>query len=119
MQPYFCIIIGLLGGIFSGAFGIGGGTIMVPLLVLWLGLSQHQAQGTALAVMLLPVFLLAVLRYYSAGNVKVQVALFIAVGFIVGALIGANFVQAVPSEQLKKWFGVFLILIGIKMAIFK
>ena len=115
----WCVLIGLLGGVFSGAFGIGGGTIMVPLLVLWLGLSQHQAQGTALAVMLLPVFLLAVLRYYSAGNVKIQMALFIAAGFVVGALIGANFIQGIPSEQLKKWFGVFLILMGIKMAVFK
>ena len=110
------LLVGLAGGILSGAFGIGGGTIMVPALVLLFGLSQHQAQGTALAVMLLPVFILPVMRYYSAGNVKIQMALFIAIGFTCGALLGAHFIQGVPDATLKKAFGVFLILMGIKMA---
>ena len=92
---------------------------MVPALVLLFGLTQHQAQGTALAVMLPPVFLLAVLRYYWAGNVKIQMAIFIAVGFVVGAFIGAHIVQGIPSPLLKRGFGVFLILIGIKMAFLK
>lgn len=113
------VLVGLIGGILSGAFGIGGGTIMVPLLVFLFGLTQHQAQGTALAVMLPPVFILAVLRYYWAGNVKVQMAVFIALGFVIGALLGAHLVQGIPSLQLKRLFGVFLILIGVKMAFLK
>lgn len=112
-------LVGLIAGILSGAFGIGGGTIMVPLLVFLFGLTQHQAQGTALAVMLPPVFILAVLRYYWAGNVKVQMAVFIAFGFVIGALLGAHLVQGLPSLQLKRLFGAFLMLIGIKMAVLK
>ena len=113
------VLLGLLAGILSGAFGIGGGTIMVPLLVLWFGLTQHQAQGTALAVMLAPVFILAVMRYYAAGNVNVQMAIFIACGFVVGALLGAHWIQGVPDATLKRAFGVFLILMGVKMAFLK
>ena len=113
------ILVGLIGGILSGAFGIGGGTIMVPALVFLFGLSQHQAQGTALAVMLAPVFILAVLRYYAEGHVNMHMALYIAFGFIFGAFIGAHFVQGVPDANLKRAFGFFLILIGIKMAFLK
>lgn len=113
------ILLGLVAGTVGGALGLGGGAIMVPALVMMFGLTQHQAQGTALAVMLPPVFILAVMRYYWAGNVKIQMAAFIALGFIVGAFLGANMVQNIPSAQLKKIFGVFVILIGIKMVFFK
>ena len=113
------IIIGIIAGAISGAFGIGGGTLMVPLFVIAFGLSQHQAQGTALAVMLPPVFLLAVMRYYYAGNVKVQMAVYIAIGFFIGALLGAQVVQGLPDQSLKRAFGIFLVIVGIKMAFLK
>ena len=118
MQIFLYLIIGILGGAFSGAFGIGGGTIMVPLFVLLFGLTQHQAQGTSLAVMLLPVFWLAVARYYGEGNVKVSIAIWVGLGFLVGALLGAHLIQGIPDANLKKAFGVFLIAMGIKMAFF-
>jgi len=113
------LILGLIAGIVGGSLGLGGGAIMVPVLVYFFHLTQHQAQGTALAVMLPPVFIFAVLRYYYAGNVKVQMACFIAIGFIIGAFLGAHMVQSLPSAVLKKMFGGFLIVIGIKMAFFK
>src|SRR3989344_2480714 len=113
------ILIGLAGGLVGGALGLGGGVIMVPLLVLWFGLTQHQAQGTALAGMLTPVFAPVVGRYYQAGNVKVQMALFIACGFVIGALLGAHFIQGLPEATLTRAFGVFLVLIGIKLASLK
>src|SRR3989338_6589154 len=113
------IYVGFVGGLVGGALGVGGGVIMVPLLVLWAGLTQHQAQGTVIAVLTIPVFLLAALRYHAAGNVKLQVILFLAAGFVVGALLGAHLVQGIPSPQLKRIFGVSLILIGIKMAFLK
>ena len=119
MPIYLYILVGIAGGLLSGAFGIGGGTIMVPAMVLLFGLTQHQAQGTSLAVMMVPVFILAVWRYYVAGNVNVQMALFIAMGFIVGGLLGAHFVQGVSDANLKRAFGIFLIVIGIKMAFLK
>ena len=115
--PY--IFVGLLGGLVSGSFGIGGGTIMIPLLVIFFGLTQHQAQGTALATILAPVGILAVMRYYAAGNVKVQMAIFMAIGFILGAFLGANFVHTVSDVNLKKAFGIFLMLVGLKMAFLK
>lgn len=115
--PY--ILVGLLGGLVSGSFGIGGGTIMIPILVMFFGLTQHQAQGTALATILAPVGILAVMRYYAAGNVKVQIAVFMAIGFILGAFLGANFVHTVSDANLKKAFGVFLMVVGLKMAFLK
>ncbi len=113
------ILIGLVGGLVGGALGLGGGAIMVPLLVFWAGLTQHQAQGTIIAVLTVPVFLLAALRYHAAGNLKIEIALFVATGFVVGALLGAHLVQGIPDAALKRTFGVFLILLGIKLAFFK
>ena len=113
------IVLGLIAGTVGGALGLGGGAIMVPALVFFFGLTQHQAQGTALAVMLPPVFILAVMRYYTAGNVKIQMALFICLGFMVGAFLGAHVVQSIPAVQLKRVFGLFLIIIGIKMVLVK
>lgn len=119
MIIFIYLLIGLVAGIFGGALGLGGGSIMVPLLALGFGLTQHQAQGTALAAMLPPVFILGVMRYYYAGNVKVTMAVYLGVGLLVGALIGAHYVQGLPEAQLKKIFGIVLILIGIKMAFLK
>ncbi len=119
MSPFILLTIGLLGGIFSGAFGIGGGMIMVPALVYFLGLTQHQAQGTTLAVLMMPVGILGVLRYYQSGNIKVNMALLIGLGFIFGALIGANFIHGLPESTVKRAFGIFLVLVGMKMALLK
>ena len=82
MNIIIYLLVGFIGGILSGAFGIGGGADMVPLLVLLFGLTQHQAQGRILAVLLAPVGILVVMRYYAAGNVEIQSAVFIALGFI-------------------------------------
>lgn len=119
MTLFLYVLIGLIAGMFGGMLGLGGGAIMVPVFVMLFGLTQHQAQGTALAVMLPPIFILAVLRYYWAGHVKVQMAIFVAIGFVIGALLGANFAQNIPDTPLKRTFGIFLILIGIKMVFFK
>ena len=119
MPQLLYVLIGLAGGIFSGAFGIGGGTIMVPALVLFFGLTQHQAQGTVLALLMVPVSILAVLRYYQAGNVNVSIAAFMAIGFIAGGLLGAHLVHGISDENLKRAFGVFLVIVGIKMALLK
>ena len=116
MNILFYTIIGFSGGLVGGALGLGGGAIMVPLLVYWIGLTQHQAQGTVLAVLTLPVFLLAVLRYHAQGNVNLQVAGYLVVGFIAGSLLGAHLVQQVPAPILKRIFGIVVILIGLKMA---
>ena len=115
MQQSLYIILGLVAGIFGGVFGIGGGTILIPVMVYIFGLTQHQAQGTTLAAMVPPIGLLAAWRYWHAGNVKLSMAGFICIGFLVGGLIGANLVQNVSDPILKKFFGVFLLLVSLEM----
>jgi len=115
--PY--LVLGLVSGIFGGAFGIGGATLMVPAFVLIFGLSQHQAQGTALAALLPPVFILAVLRYYQEGHINIPVAVLVAIGFTVGGLLGAHVVQYVSDINLKRAFGVYLLIVGIKYLFMK
>jgi len=115
MNALLYIILGLVAGIFGGLFGIGGGTILIPALVYLFGLTQHQAQGTTLAIMVPPIGLLAALRYYYSGNVKLGMAGFICLGFFIGGLIGANFVQNLSDPLLKRLFGVFLLFVAIEM----
>jgi len=109
------IVIGLLAGILSGIVGIGGGLLMIPMLIFFLGLSQHAAQGTSLAVMLPPIGILAVMNYYKAGFVEWKFALIIAITFIIGGYFGAKFAVSVSPIVLKKIFGVVLLLAAIKM----
>jgi hypothetical protein len=113
------ILLGLVTGIFSGFLGLGGGLILIPALAFFYGLTQHQAQGTSLAVMLPPITILAVLRYYQSGNVKLAMAVFIAAGFIVGGLIGANIVHQLSGAMVKKTFGVVMLVVSIRMIFFK
>ena len=113
------IVLGLIAGVFSGFLGIGGGSVIIPVLVYLYGLTQHEAQGTTLALMVLPIGLLAALRYYYSGNVNIPMAVFISIGFFVGGFIGATIVQPVPDYLLKKIFGIFLLLIAFRMIIGK
>jgi uncharacterized membrane protein YfcA len=115
MNPFLYVALGLGAGICAGIFGIGGGVVLIPALVYLFGLSQHQAQGTTLAILVPPIGLLAALRYYYSGNVKLNMAGFICMGFFVGGLIGAHFVHSVPGPMLKRFFGVFLLAISVKM----
>lgn len=110
--------LGLITGVSAGFLGLGGGFILIPALIYVYGLTQHQAQGTSLAVMVPPITLLAALRYYHGGNVKVGMAVFIACGFAVGGLIGAHYVHSVPGAVLKKIFGAVLFLVSLRMIFF-
>lgn len=115
MNPILYIILGLIAGILGGMFGIGGGTILIPVMVYLFGLTQHQAQGTTLAIMIPPIGLLAALRYWQAGNVKISMAGFICLGFLAGGLIGADLVHNISDPLLKRLFGAYLLLISLKM----
>ena len=119
MSSVLYLILGVVAGIFSGIFGIGGGVILIPALVFLFGLTQHQAQGTTLAILVPPIGLLAALRYYYSGNVKLGMAAFICLGFFVGGLLGANLVQGLPEVLLKRMFGVFLLFIALRMILTK
>lgn len=109
------ILLGLLAGTASGFLGIGGGTIIIPALVYLCGFSQHQAQGTTLAMMVPPIGLLAALSYYYSGNVNIKVAAILCVGFFIGGLLGAVLVKPVADLTLKRIFGIFLAVIAIRM----
>lgn len=119
MNGVLYVILGLTAGIFSGMFGIGGGTILIPVLVYLFGLTQHQAQGTTLAILVPPIGLLAALRYYYSGNVKLEAAGFICLGFFLGGLLGAHLIQGVPDLNLKRLFGIYLAFISLRMIIGK
>lgn len=112
-------LLGLIAGTASGFLGIGGGIIMIPVLVYLWGLTQHQAQGTTLAVMVPPIGLLAAIKYYMAGNVNLRMAVFICIGFLVGGYIGAEFAHKINDHLLKKLFGLVLLGVSIKMILGK
>lgn len=109
------IVIGLLAGILSGFMGVGGGVIMIPLMILLLGYSQHEAQGTSLAVLAIPVTFLAAYNYYSAGHVNWKFAVVMALAFVVGGYLGSKFAISLDQSVLKKIFGVVLLIAAIKL----
>ena len=111
------IVIGLLGGFISGSLGVGGGIIIVPSLIFILGLTQHQAQGTSLAMMLAPIGILAALNYYRAGHINVGYALILMAVFILGGYLGSLFAINLPATTLKKIFGVLMLIVGLRMII--
>lgn len=113
------LLLGLTAGVLSGLVGIGGGIIIVPALVLFFGLSQHQAQGTTLALMVPPIGILAAWTYYKHGDVDLRIAALVAAGFFLGGLIGARFATGLSNVVLEKIFGVSLLLVAVKMIFFK
>jgi len=109
------IIIGLAAGILSGMVGVGGGIIIVPALVLLLGFSQHEAQGTSLGLLLLPVGILAVLNYYKQGYIDVKVVGIMCVAFVAGGWLGSKLALSLPQDTVKKIFAVVLFYTAIRM----
>ncbi len=109
------ILIGILAGVLSGLVGVGGGIIMVPLLVMFFGFNQHQAQGTSLAVLAVPVTAVAVFNYYKEGQINIKYAAIIAIFFVVGSIFGSKFALTLDQKMLKKIFAVVLLVIAGKM----
>jgi uncharacterized membrane protein YfcA len=115
MNMLLYLLLGLFAGTFSGLIGIGGGTIIVPALVFLFGLSQHQAQGTTLALLVPPIGFLAAWTYYKQGYVDLRIAAFICVGFFLGGLVGAKLATKLSNVVLERIFGIALLLISLKM----
>lgn len=109
------ILIGIITGILSGFFGVGGAIIIIPALILIFGFTQHEAQGTSVAILLAPIGFFAFINYYKAGYVNIKYALVIAAAFFIGAYFGSKIAINVNGDVLKKIFAVFIVLMGIRM----
>ena len=107
------ILIGIIAGVMSGLFGIGGGLIIVPALIAFLRLGILQANATSLAAMLLPVGILGVINYYKAGFIHVRDALWVSVGLIAGSFLGAELALSLQVGMLSKFYAAFLFYIAL------
>ncbi len=110
------LTIGLVAGLTGGMFGLGGGAIMVPAMVLLVGLDQKFATGTSIAAQILPIGILGAVVYYRNGNMNLKYAAIVAIGLIVGNLFGALFANQafISSEVIKKSYGFFLLLLAMR-----
>jgi uncharacterized protein len=115
------LLIGLAAGVAGGMFGIGGGAIMVPAMVLLMGMDQKFATGTSIAAQILPIGILGAIVYHRNGNLNLKHALLIAAGLVVGNLFGAIFANQpfISSALMKKLYGIFLLLIGFRYLFYR
>jgi uncharacterized membrane protein YfcA len=109
------IIVGLAAGVLSGMVGVGGGIIVVPALVIFLGFSQHQAQGTSLGLLLLPVGILAVMNYYDKGYIDIKVVAIMSIAFVLGGWLGSKLSLSLPQDNIKKIFAIVLFYTAFRM----
>lgn len=109
------ILIGLSSGMLSGLVGVGGGIIIVPALVFLLGFSQHEAQGTSLGLLLLPVGILAVLNYYKQGYIDIRVIAIMSIAFVIGGWLGSKLSLVLSEVLIKRIFAVILFYAAFKM----
>src|SRR5215211_1364445 len=109
------ILIGIAAGVLSGLFGIGGGVVIVPALLLVARMAPLTATGTSLGALLLPVGALGAWEYYRKGQLDLRIALLLAVGLFFGAFFGAKLAQMLTTVQLKRAFAVFLVLVAIRV----
>jgi uncharacterized membrane protein YfcA len=109
------IVIGLAAGTLSGLVGVGGGIIIVPALVFFLGFSQTAAQGTSLGLLLLPAGILAVINYYKQGFIDLKVVGIMCAAFVLGGWVGSKLALSLSQEVVKKIFAVVLFYTAFKM----
>jgi len=110
------LVIGLLAGVFSGFMGVGGGVVMIPLMIMFLGYDQHEAQGLSLAVLAVPVTFIAAYTYHTGGHpVNWKYAIVIALCFVIGGWVGSKFAVKIDQVILKKIFAVVLVIAAIKL----
>ncbi len=112
------ILVGIAAGMLGGLVGVGGGIIIVPALVYFIGVSQKTAQGTSLGLIMLPVGILGVLQYYKQGHVDFRIVGLLAIGFLAGSYFGSKIALSLPQETVKRIFAILMILIAIKLLFF-
>ncbi|MFA9391617.1 MAG: sulfite exporter TauE/SafE family protein [Prolixibacteraceae bacterium] len=109
------IVTGLVAGLLGGSLGVGGAIIVIPALVILMGMSQQEAQGTSLAFMIPPIGILAAMNYYKHGYVNWKYAMVLSVTFMLGAYVGSKFAMNIPAKILKRVFGIVLLYVSYKM----
>ena len=119
MYIVLLFLLGIIAGGLSGLIGIGGGVIIVPALIFLFGLSQHQAQGTTLALLVPPIGILGAWVYYKQGYVDLRIAAVICIGFFLGSMFGAKLATSLSNILLQRIFGIALLLISLKMIFVK
>lgn len=112
---FILIIIGLVAGVMSGFVGVGGGVVIVPALVYFLGLTQHQAQGTSLFILVLPVGILAVMNYAKSENINWNFGIIIAIAFVLGGYLGSKLSLKLSPAIVKLAFGLLMAFVSIKL----
>lgn len=114
-QTLILLVIGLAAGLLSGFLGIGGGLLIIPALVMFLGFSQKQAQGTSLGFLLLPIGILAVINYYKADLINFRAVLVMGTTFLIGSYFSSKAAITLPEGILKKSFAVLLLAYAVKL----
>ncbi|MBI2257636.1 MAG: sulfite exporter TauE/SafE family protein [Flavobacteriia bacterium] len=111
------LVIGLAAGIISGFIGVGGGIIIVPALVYVMHMTQHEAQGTSLLLMLPPIGIFAVMNYYKAGQLNLKYGFIIALAFVFGAYFGSKLSLKLHPSIVKLVFGLILVYVSFKIIV--
>ncbi len=114
ISTIYLIGIGIITGIVNGLLGIGGGTILIPAMVFLLGVTQHQAHGTSLAI-ILPTTLASCFIYWLNKDIDFMMAVQVAAGGMAGGYLGAKLMNKFSGERLRQFFGVFMFLAGLRM----
>lgn len=114
MSPWMIFVaIGLIAGLSSGLFGIGGGIVVVPLLMCWAGFGQHKAIGTSLLLLLPPLGLAAAIEFYRHGHADVRAGVIVAVTMFFAAWLGARIANGIKGPYLRLIFAIFVVCVGI------
>lgn len=115
MNHLLFVVIGLGAGVLAGMFGIGGGIVIVPALILLAKFAPQTATGTSLAIFLMPVGLLGAWSYYKGGHVRVVPALLLALGVFLGSPFGARIAQGMSQLALKRAFSLLLVAVAVRL----
>jgi len=109
------ILVGLVAGMLSGMIGVGGGIVIVPALIYFVGLNQYEAQGTSLGLLLLPIGIFAVINYYNRGFIDIKYVALMAIGFTIGGWLGSKISLSIPEVTLRRIFAIVLFYTAFKM----
>ena len=109
--------VGTAAGVFSGLFGVGGGTVIVPLLILWFGYGERMATGTSLAAIVIIALLAAALQGGAYGNVQVEKGLLLSIPAVIGIVAGTALQQRLPQRAISLLFAVLLVAVAVELIV--